>query len=193
MSIKVFYIPFSFRCPTEYLLNLTTKSLEVADYSGVLYIAPTPRKVREAQQIFHRIRQGCYIPPQMMTIKQLSKRIYSLYGKSNVIPNSLIPVLISKISGKGIGFASIITEFISEIKQYHPSKEVETIEKELNAIFYELGIPEEVSNRTKEVTQILKIYSELLKINSAVDEDDVMSECPELIESHGLRNNILIL
>ncbi len=193
MSIKVFYIPFSFRCSTEYLLNLTTKSLEGADYSGALYIAPTPRKVREAQQIFHRIRQGCYIPPQMMTIKQLSKRLYSLYGQSYVIPNSLIPVIISKISGKGIGFASIITEFISEIKQYHPSKEVEIIEKELNTIFYELAIPEEVSKRANEAIQILKTYSDLLKINSAVDEDDVMAECPELIEKHKLKNNILIL
>ncbi|MGB9714997.1 MAG: PD-(D/E)XK nuclease family protein [Thermodesulfovibrionales bacterium] len=193
MSIKVFYIPFRFKGLTEFLLNMSTEYSGSTDYSGILYIAPTPRKVREAQKTFHMIRRGSYIPPQMMTVKQLSKRIYSLYGDRYVIPNSLIPILISRITEKGIGFASIIAEFVSEIKQYHPSKDIETIENAINAIFYELNIPEEVSNRVREVVQIFKIYNDLLKRGYAVDEDDVMAECPELIKKNNWGKNILIL
>lgn len=193
MSINVFYIPFSFKGSTEFLFNVSTESLSSADYSGVLYIAPTPRKVREAQKTFHMIRKGSYIPPQMMSIKQLSKKLYSLYGDRYVIPNSLIPVIISRITEKGIGFTSIITEFFSEIKQYHPSKDIEIIEKELNTIFYELNIPEEVSKRIREVIQIFKIYNDLLERGHAVDEDDVMAECPELIKKNEWKKNILIL
>jgi ATP-dependent helicase/DNAse subunit B len=193
MSIKVYYIPFSLIGSTEYLLKASIGALKgITDYSGILYITPTPRKVREAQKIFHTIMKGSYIPPQMMTLKQLSKRLYSLYGDKYIIPNQLIPIIISMISKTGIGLSSIITEFVKEAKQYHPYKEIGEIEKELNTIFYDLGIPEEVSKRAKEALQILNLYNNFLKEGSAIDENDVMAECPELIKKYNLRNNFLI-
>ena len=193
MSIKVFYIPFPLRGSTETLLKASVDEIKGPDYSGILYIAPTPRKVRDAQQIFHRLTKDSYIPPQMMTIKQLSKRLYSLYGDKNVISQHLIPVIISQTSGKGIGFASLITNFINEIKQYHPGKDIEAIEKELKTIFYELGIPDEVSKRAMEAMKIFKTYKEALQRQSALDEDDVMAACPDLIKKHKLVISTLIL
>src|SRR4030065_484623 len=193
MSIKVFYIPFPLRGSTETLLKASVDGIKGPDYSGILYIAPTPRKVRDAQQIFHRLTKDSYIPPQMMTIKQLSKRLYSLYGDKNVISQHLIPVIISQTSGKGIGFASLITNFINEIKQHHPGKDIEAIEKELKTIFYELGIPDEVSKRAMEAMKILKTYKESLQRQSALDEDDVMAACPDLIKKHKLVISTLIL
>jgi ATP-dependent helicase/DNAse subunit B len=193
MSIKVFHIPFPLRGSTETLLKASVDGIKGPDYSGILYIAPTPRKVRDAQQIFHRLTKDSYIPPQMMTIKQLSKRLYSLYGDKNVISQHLIPVIISQASGKGIGFASLIANFINEIKQYHPGKDIEAIEKELKTIFYELGIPDEVSKRAMEAMKIFKTYKEALQRQSALDEDDVMAACPDLIKKHKLVISTLIL
>jgi len=184
MSTKVFYIPFRYRGSTGALLKAAVEKTKGPDYSRILYVAPTPAKVRDAQQTLQRITGGCYIPPEMMTIKQVSKRLYSLRGDRNVISHHLIPVIISHISGKGIGFASLITDFINEIKQYHPGKEIGTVEKELRAIFYELGIPEEVSNRAIEAIEIFKTYQEILERQSVADEDDVMSICPRLIREH---------
>ncbi|MDI6890776.1 MAG: PD-(D/E)XK nuclease family protein [Thermodesulfovibrionales bacterium] len=193
MSIKVFYIPFRYRGSTETLLKVSVDKIKGPDYSRILYIAPTPRKVRDAQRIFHGLIGGCYIPPEMMTIKQLSKRLYSLYGDRNVISQHLMPVVISQISGKGMGFASLITDFINEIKQYHPGKGIETIRKELKAIFYELGIPEEVSSRAMEAIEIFKVYQEILERQSVLDEDDVMAACPRLIKGHNWSPETLIL
>jgi ATP-dependent helicase/DNAse subunit B len=193
MSTKVFYIPFLYRGSTEALFKTAVEKTKGPDYSRILYIAPTPRKVRDAQQTLHRITGDCYIPPEMMTIKQLSKRLYSLYGERNVISRQLIPVIISHISGKGIGFASLITDFINEIKQHHPGKEIEVVEMELKAIFYELGIPEEVSNRAIEAVEIFKTYQEILERQSVVDEDDVMAICPHLIKEHTWNIETLIL
>ncbi|MEW6162160.1 MAG: PD-(D/E)XK nuclease family protein [Nitrospirota bacterium] len=193
MYIKVFYAPFRYRGSTETLLKASVDKIKGPDYSIILYIAPTPRKVRDAQRIFHRLTGGCYIPPEMMTIKQLSKRLYSLYGDRNVISQHLIPVVISQISGKGMGFASLIADFINEIKQYHPGKGIETIRKELKAIFYELGIPEGVSSRAMEAIEIFKAYQEILERQSVLDEDDVMAVCPRLIKGHNWSPETLIL
>jgi len=193
MSTKVFYIPFRYRGSTEALFKTAVEKTKGPDYSRILYIAPTLRKVRDAQQTFHRITGGCYIPPEMLTIKQLSKRIYALYGDKSIISHQLIPVIISQISNKGIGYASLITDFINEIKQYHPGKDTVTVERELKAIFYELGVPEEVSNRAMEAIALFKVYQEILERESVLDEDDVMSLCPLLIQGHKWSADRLVL
>ncbi len=204
MSIRVFYIPFLYRGSTDNLLKTAIDNIKGPDYSKILYIAPTPRKIRDSQKRFHTLTLSddkhltglsgsCYIHPEMMTIKQFSKRLYSLYGEKRVIPQSLIPIIISRLSDKGIGFASIITNFINEIKQNHPGRDIETIGKELKDIFHEFGIPEEVSARSMEALQIFNTYQELMNKNSAVDENDVMVVCPGLIERHNYRPGTLIL
>ncbi|MEW6416830.1 MAG: PD-(D/E)XK nuclease family protein [Nitrospirota bacterium] len=204
MSIRVFYTSFLYRESTDILLKAAIDNIKDSDYSKILYIAPTPRKVRDCQKRFHGLTLldnkhltgltgGCYIHPEMMTIKQFSKRLYSLYGEKKVIPRSLIPIIISRLSDRGMGFASIITNFINEIKQRHPDKDIKTIGKELKAIFHELGIPEEVSVRAMEALEIFDAYQELMNKNSAVDENDIMVACPGLIERHNYRPTILIL
>ncbi|OHE56215.1 MAG: hypothetical protein A2Z47_04930 [Thermodesulfovibrio sp. RBG_19FT_COMBO_42_12] len=204
MSIRVFYIPFPYRGSTDTLLRTAIDNIKGPDYSKILYIAPTPGKIRDSQKRFHALilsdnkhltglTGSCYIHPEMMTIKQFSKRLYSLYGEKKVIPGSLMPIIISRLSDKGIGFASIITNFINEIKQRHPGKDIETIGKELKAIFDEFGIPEEVSDRSMEALRIFNAYKELMNKNSALDENDVMVACPGLIERHNYRPETLIL
>jgi ATP-dependent helicase/DNAse subunit B len=193
MSIKIFHTPFQYRGSTENLLRTATEKINDNDYSKVLYIAPTPRKIRESQKRFHKFSKGCYIPPKMMTIKQLSKRLYSLYEDKKVIPQSLVPIVIARLSEKGIGFASIITNFINEIKQYHTGKDLETISDKLKTIFHELGIHDEILVRTMEALRIFKTYQELLNKHSAVDENDVMAACPRLIERHNYSPDTIIL
>jgi ATP-dependent helicase/DNAse subunit B len=149
--------------------------------------------VRDAQQIFHKIKGGCYIPPVMLTIKQLSKRLYSLHGDKHVVPRQLIPAIFAYISGKGIGFASIISDFLNEVKQYHPGKTINAVEKELRAIFHDLGIPEEVSSRAMEAIEIFKTYQSVFEKVSVLDEDDVMALCPGLIHERKWIPDILIL
>ena len=193
MSIKIFHIPFSSKGSTDNLFRIVTAKIKGPDYSKILYIAPTPRKIRDSQQIFHTFTEGFYIPPGMMTIKQLSKQLYALYGDKKVIPQSLIPVILSELTSKGIGFSSIISNFIHEIKQYHPKKPLETISLELNAIFNELGIPEEVTQRARETLSTFNTYQGVLNMNSALDENDIMAACPDLIRIHKHHYSILIL
>ena len=204
MSIRVFYVPFQYRRSTDILLKAAIDNIKGADYSNILYLAPTPRKIRDSQKRFHilspsdnkhltGLSKGCYIHPEMMTIKQFSKKLYSLYGEKNVIPRSLIPVIISRLSKKGMGFASIIANFINEIKQHYPCQDIENIIEKLKVVLHELGIPEEVSNRSMQALEIFKAYQDFMNKNSAVDENDVLAVCPNLIERHNYRPEILII
>ena len=69
----------------------------------------------------------------MMTIKQFQKKLYSLHGNKTPISGSIIPIIISGLSGKGIGFSSVISSFIDEIKQYCPQKTLSPFAKNSKA------------------------------------------------------------
>ena len=192
-QVKVFYVPFGYRGFSGNLLKTLISGIKGNDYSKILYLAPTRRKIKDSQNILHKLTKGSYIPPEMMTIKQFSKRLYSLYGDKSLISKSLIPVIISRLSNKGIGFSSIISNFIDEIKQYRPDKDIGIIQSELKDIFTDLNVPEEGSKRAMDAIEIFRGYQEILDRHNALDENDVLRECPRLIEKHNYNPYTLIL
>jgi len=192
-TVKVFYVPFNYRGFTEELLKISIKGIKSRDYSKILYLAPTPQKTRESRKIFHKLIKTAYIPPEMTTIKHFSKRLYSVYKSKTIISGPLIPVVISMLSDRGLGFASIINNFINEIKQYRPDRKIDAVKEELNRIFKELNIPEEGSKRALEAVEILNVYQETLRTQNLIDENDVMAECPVIIKEHNYSPSVLIL
>ncbi len=192
-TINVFHVPFTCRGFTEEILNKALSLNNGKDYSNILYLAPTPRKVKDSQQIFHKLAKGVYVSPDFFTIKQFSKKLYSSYGDKIIIPSNLIPILISRLSGKGIGFSALISNFIDEIKQYNPDKDIPFIKKNMEDVFKELNIPEESVKRAFDAIRLFEQYAETLGKNNAIDENDMLNECPGLIERHDIRSEILIL
>jgi len=156
MSIKVFHTPFGLRGFTEELFRAASRNLKDANYSRILYLAPTPWKIQESERVFHNLAEECYVPPEMLTIKQLARRLHSVRGREMIISQSIVPVVISLLTSKGIGFSSLMSHFIEEIKQYHPGEVVEIIRKELGDIFNDVGIPDEVFDRTLEAIKIFE-------------------------------------
>ena len=193
MPINVFYTAFAYKGSTEELFKKAVRKITGPDYSKILYLNPTQWKIRDAQRIFHTVTGDCYIPPEMMTIKQLSKRLFQLYENKNIIPQSLIPVILSRLSDRTLGYSCLIADFINAIKRYHPGKTLETIASELRSIFDRFGIPEEVSFRAMEAANIMGQYQSMLKKCIAVDENDVMELCPCIIREHTMRYDCLII
>jgi len=191
--IKAFYTPLSYRGFTEDLLKTAAAGIKGNDYSKILYLAPTPLKIRDSQQVFHKFIKGSYIPPEMMTIKQFSKRLYPIYGDKTLIPGPLIPVIISRLSGKGMGFASLISNFMDELKQYRPDKGVDAVGEEMKGIFKELNVPEEGAQRAIGSLEIFREYTDLLNKHNAIDENDVLAKCPSLIRKHSHVFDTLII
>ena len=164
------------------MLKTAISEINGKDYSGILYLAPTPGKIKDSRRIFHGLAKSTYIPPEMTTIKQFAKKLYYLYGNKSLLPESLIPIIISRLSGKGIGFSSIISNFIDEIKQYRPHKDIESVRVELSGIFKDLNVPEEGSKRAMDALEIFSGYQEIMNRHNTLDENDVLGEGPDLIE-----------
>jgi len=193
MSIRVFYIPFGDRGSTENLFRMAEETIGGRDYSDILYITPTYLKVRDSQRRFHAFGGDCYIPPDMMTLGQFSKRLYSLHGEKRIINQSLVPLILSNLSEKGIAFSSVIARFISETKQNNPCKSSEVLRCEMDAVFEELAVPDEIRLRATDALDLLASYVKLMESCSAVDEDDVMAACPDLVQLYDYRYTFLIL
>jgi RecB family exonuclease len=177
MAVNVFYAPFGHRGSTGELLKEAIKGREGPDYSDMLYVAPTSLKVREAQRVFHGLVRGCYMPPYMTTLRQISRRLCSTYGDRFILPGTLIPVLISKLTKGdiGLGFSVIISEFIREMKHLYPLESVGAVRERLLKKFDELSVPEEVVKRASLALDIYEKYQDTLERQGAIDEDDALS------------------
>ncbi len=177
--IKIFYTPPGFGNITEFLFKEAISSAGYGinnDYSNILYLSPSPVNVKEAQKTFHNLQGGkCYIPPETATISQYCKRMYSASGDKRIIDAMLIPLILSGISGKGIGFSSAVGELISDLKLYYPNLDIDSLRIKFEGIFHELNIPESVSKVITDSLEIFGRYKQAGEENGFVDSDDVIN------------------
>jgi RecB family exonuclease len=179
---KVFYTPLDFKNPAGLLFKEAISGVKGNDFSDILYIAPSSAKIEDARKIFHGLNKNqCYIPPQMATVSLYCKKLYSERGYKRMIKNSLMPVILSGLSGKGIGFSAIAADFISSVKQRFPDKDIDSIRNGFIAAFHELNIPDVVSKAVMESLGLFAAYGSFLEKNGLVDEDDVINKSGGLL------------
>lgn len=193
MSMEIYHIPPGNGEFRESLLRRLLDDVKGPDYSGIFHLAPTAHISNAWRKAFHKAAGECYIPPQAMTLRQLSKSLCSTYAGKPVISRALMPVVISGLEGSGPGHSNIVSDMISELKQHYPQKPPDSIRETLNATLTELGIPEEVKNRTMNAMDMFQRYEEALKSKGFMDEDDALPLAAELAKEKRLRPNTLLL
>jgi ATP-dependent helicase/DNAse subunit B len=195
--VKIFYTPPGYRNTTEFLFKEALKNIHGHDYSKILYLSPASVRVHEAQRIFHRaIKEdsSCYIPPEMATIMQYCKRIYSVYGNRRILHRSLIPVILSRLCGRGLGFSSMIADFISDIKHLYPDYDMDAIKHSFTDVFHDLNIPEAVAETINEGIETYKDYQSFIMGSGLIDEDDVMNQVAGYrLQAMSINYSLLIL
>lgn len=163
------------------------------DYSGIMYITPSSLRAKAATKIFHIVLQSlssdktfraCYIPPDITTISELSKRLNSTYGSKTLLPESVIPVLISMLSGKGLGVSVLISNLIRELKQYHPDRGIEEIRNLIDTGLNKFNIPDSMKNSIMDSLEIFRLYQESLIRNDLIDTGDLFRLCPDYIRNY---------
>lgn len=176
-SVTLYSVPFNHRGSAGQLMKEALRNITWPDYSGLLYIAPTPRKIRHAQKTFHSLVKSPYIPPRFFTFNQLAKYFFDLELPGQHLPAALIPLIISEISGHSIAYASVLSELLSELRQYHPSKKFPQVRQELAEIFERFGIPEEALRRLDSAMDIFDRYRGLLDACNVFDDNDISALC----------------
>lgn len=193
-EVNILYFPLSFREASKTIWETSgIFNNSENDFSKVLCLAPTPGKIKESWNSFHGLTKGAYLPPNIMTIKQFSKLIHSKYAGKKLISPRLVTPVIARLTGKSIGHAAIISNFIEEIKQYRPQTGIEELRNEFAEISIDLNVPDEVMKRALDAVEIFKQYQELLLKNNALDENDVMILCPSLIKFSSYKIKTLIM
>jgi ATP-dependent helicase/DNAse subunit B len=201
--VKVFHAPLDSRVSTLSLFQEAKEYLEGKvsrftgpfphhDFSPILYLAPHSAKVKEGQEIFHALlaRGGtvtsgkeaasrmCYIPPEMATLRAFAEKVYSLYGNRRILQESLVPLVLSRLSGKGIGFSILVWGLISDIKAHYPAREVSEIRDIFADTLKEMSIPESVAALPLEGIDLMNRYETFMESNGLVDRHGVLHACP---------------
>jgi ATP-dependent helicase/DNAse subunit B len=193
MAIEIYHIPPGNRDFRESLLKRLINEVKGPDYSGIYHLAPTSHISNAWKRAFHKAAGKCYIPPQAMTLRQLSKRLCTTYAGRPVISRALIPVIISGLEGSSPGHSNIVADMISELKQHYPNEPPDSIRKTLDEVLAELDIPEEVRNRTMNSMDMFLRYDNALKLKGFMDEDDTLPLAAELAREKRLKPDILLL
>lgn len=187
--VKIFYIPFSIGNTAELLFKEAIKHVQPPDYSKIAYLAPSSVKIEDTRKKFHKlisdkyISEQCYIPPEMTTISQHCKSIYNAYGSKRIVSKSLIPVIISLISGKGLGFSSLIADLIHDLKKTYPGRDAVSLKSNFNDIFFEMNIPGRVAETVEAGLEIFQQYQTVMENSGLIDDDDVMNYISNLLLS----------
>ncbi len=173
-GIRLLKFPVSARGVTDHVLKEAVAGLAWPDYSLITYIAPTPRKLRDARQRFHRMVTGPYIPPGFVTLKQMARSFFSYNTRSRIFPDTLAPLLISEISSLAVGHASILADIMKELKQHYPSKDLPAIRQELRETFQRRGLPEDMISSLDRAFGTFEQYQTRLSSAGYADEDDIL-------------------
>ncbi len=180
--IEIIYTPFGSTATTEKLLREALGGCRHPDYSVMLYVAPTLLKVRDAQQVFHSLQPGpCYLPPQTVTLGQYCKQLYSFYGDKRVVAHSLIPLILSRLSPRGLGFCALVDDLIRQLKRFHPHATIDSLRSKFMEAFREMNAPEPVVTIAEDCLALFDEYQSFLHDNGLVDESDVLNRSPLLI------------
>ncbi|MDA8082047.1 MAG: PD-(D/E)XK nuclease family protein [Nitrospiraceae bacterium] len=168
---------------TDRILRDAAGGLTHPDYSGILYIAPTPRKLRDAQRRFHRLVKDPYIPPRFSTLKQLARTLLPAGSPERIFADLLGPLLISEISGYAIGYARILSDILRELKQHYPLNTFEAAHSAIRGIFLLRGLPEDMLQRLEEAFVIFARYQSGLDSGGFIDGDDLLIRSASLVNA----------
>lgn len=162
------------------------------DYAGFYYISPTHHMVNAWRRAFHAAAGQCYIPPVTLTLRQLSTMLYHTHGDKPVLPQALVPVIMSGLTDKGMGFAQLMADFVQELKEHYPLESVEALKELFSGVFSELDIPDEVAGRAFSALDLFGQYEDLLQSRGFIDTEDARMLSAEFIDTR-LRIDTLFL
>jgi RecB family exonuclease len=175
MALEIHLLPPGSGESREKLLRHALRDIKGPDYSGIYYLAPTRLMVEAWKHVFHRETGGCYIPPRRMTLRQLSASLCNAFARSSILPKALTPLVMAGTAGCGMGLATLVAEFVSELKQHFPSGPTGTIRKALLEAFREQGIEDEATRRALLAMDMFEAYNAALAGNNSIDEDDIIT------------------
>jgi ATP-dependent helicase/DNAse subunit B len=178
---RLFLVPFGCPGTTRNLFRAALSGIAGPDYSGITYIAPTPRKVRAALADFLAVagRDAC-IPPTFATLGQYARRTWAETGSARRLsPEQRALLLMRLLPNAGPGFARAVSDFIKTLREYRPDLSPARLAAELGRLLAGYDQPRA---RALEAVAAMERYLNLLDEKGWQDEESIQthvaSDCP---------------
>lgn len=183
----IFLVPFGKQGTTTFLFQQAIKNIVGNNFSDILYIGPTARKIRDAQLAFaNLITTKGFIPPKFYTIKQYTNELFQENNQTyRMLPDFIKPLLIQKLNPNvSIGYAQSIAEFIRETKQYLTDLNEQELEKKILQEIITRGCEKngDTYQGLYKILQIRSKYNKILQSNKRLDSEDIALESLRLIQ-----------
>ena len=193
-SRKLYLFPFEYKNSTALIFKSLLGSGVKPEQ--ILYLTPSPRKLRATQVFLARMLGArAFIPPMFRTIGQLAREICDWTSDHRFFPDELKPLLIRRILRQRnrnvtIGYARVIGSFIADIKRHIPETERSRIPQILNQL---LAGYEKPLNRALEAFMTMVEYDRQLYKQGWIDQEDVIQEATVKVNDFPLLPDVLIL
>ena len=145
------------------------------DHSNKYIIFPTRHLLEDRRNLVHGSLGDCYIPPCMMTLNQLATHVFKVNSKWRIFPREFVAPAISLLSGISIGYATLVADFISEIRLHFPDADHAGIRKRLEEAFVKENTPEEVAARSFECLGFMEQFESSLATEGFIDSSAIIT------------------
>jgi RecB family exonuclease len=189
---RLFLAPFDCPDATERLLKATLAAgVEPRD---ILYLCPSPRKIRDTQVRFARLAgRQAFIPPRFQTLYELARDLHSSYGTTRRFRSELKPLLVQRLlgpaertnrkpapragaggreAGPSIGYCRAVASFIRDVKRYAVVEDQNGIRK---AVADLLDPYEKPKARALEALDALSRCNQALAEKGWSDDEDILT------------------
>jgi len=182
---------------TRKLFKELIQTWKTSNFSDILYITPTSKKLRFSLREFERLalqRFSAIIPPRFFTLNTLASS-YHLAGTpiTDIAKHIIIEKLMRKTPGTfraaSTGLVNQVSKLIKETKTYSPVRSPAQLKLDAKTIRNS-----SVREKVLKLLNLYSRYSRLLKGSRLVDPEDVMKDSiAALRKSKRQRRDLLLL
>ncbi len=190
-KFKLFLTPFDSQKGTERLFQTALES--GVQLENILYLTPSPRKLRSAQVLFTRlVGRKAFIPPLFCTPNLFARELHERYGATRLLPRELKPLVIQCLTEENITIAEarIIADFITEVKRYIPPEQQPLLGNQLRELLDGFEIPQK---RALFANELFQRYNRELKARGWVDDEEIMLSAERYLGSDFSQAYLLLL
>lgn len=188
--LKLFLAPLACHQGTETLLKRALAS--GVNPETILYLTPSPRKLREAQVLFSRlVNKNAFIPPRFLTLRQLARELHNRFGTERRLPGELkTPLVQLLLPNTTIGYAATVVNFITDIKRHIPEEEQKLLRDQLTYLLAGFELP---LKKAQIAYETFLSYQQKLAARGWVDDEDIIARAPDYLKRDFIPPRILIL
>ncbi|MEO0085854.1 MAG: PD-(D/E)XK nuclease family protein [candidate division WOR-3 bacterium] len=173
MNRQLLLAPFDAPDASDQLLSaILATSVEPQQ---ILYLCPSPRKLRDAQVRFARtIERAAFVPPRFLTLFELARALHEEFGNTRRFRAELAPLLVQRLlaQSSSIGYCSAVARFIRDLKLSAAAEDLQATRRIVAQLLDPCDKPK---SRALQALDVLQSWDAVLKEKGWSDDEEILA------------------